>query len=105
MMPFICCRMIAITLKHGLCQDSIFGLVLYAATLCQQIKITPVIQEACRIGKMGYSLMKKRFDSSEMVPKIYFCYFGFVGVHTEPLQVCSENLRKGFEGKGLLQYS
>ena len=49
--------------------------------------------------------MKKRFDSSEMVPKICFCYFGFVGVHTEPLQVCSENLRKGFEGKGLLQYS
>lgn len=92
--------MIQLSLKHGVCQDSVFGFLQYSAILCQQHKLTPDIREACRVGKMAMALLK-RFDSSEKIlPKVYFCYFGFIGVHTEPLQTCTDRLRRGFEGEG-----
>ncbi|KAL7538257.1 hypothetical protein ACHAXR_008411, partial [Thalassiosira sp. AJA248-18] len=97
LLPWCACRMINLSLKHdGVCQDSVFAFVQYAAVLCQQCNLAPDIEEACRVGKAAMSLLK-RFDSPEIVPKVYFCYFGFVAVHTEPLQVCTDNLRKGFE--------
>ena len=96
-MPFLGCRMITLTLKYGVSQDSVFGFVQYAALLCQQCKLIPEIQEACRVGKAALSLLQN-FDSSDLVPKVYFCYFGFVAVHTESLKLCTSKLRKGFEG-------
>ena len=80
-----------LSLEHGVCPDSVFGFVQYAAMVCQQCKLALGIQEACRVGKACMSLLKK-FDSPEMVPKVYFCYLGFVATHTEPLQMCAKNL-------------
>lgn len=97
-MPYLGCRMIHLSLEHGVCPDSVFGFVQYAAMICQSSKLVPSIKEACRVGKAVMSLLK-RFDSAEIVPKVYFCYYGFVAVHTEPLQLCADKLRKGFEGK------
>lgn len=95
-MPFLGCRMVLFTLEHGVCQDSVFGFVQYASILCQQCKLIPGIQEACRVGKAAMELMKRFGSSAELMPKVTFCYYGFVATHTEPLQVCSKNLRSGF---------
>eukprot|EP00578_Thalassiosira_sp_NH16_P001854 CAMPEP_0181137228 /NCGR_PEP_ID=MMETSP1071-20121207/33599_1 /TAXON_ID=35127 /ORGANISM="Thalassiosira sp., Strain NH16" /LENGTH=1245 /DNA_ID=CAMNT_0023223979 /DNA_START=76 /DNA_END=3809 /DNA_ORIENTATION=- len=96
MMPFIGCRMIYLTLERGVCQYSVFSLTHYAAILCHQCTHVLNLQEVCRVGKAALSLLK-RFGSSEMVPRVYFCYYGFVAQYTEPLQLCTDNLRKGFE--------
>mmetsp|Transcript_29918 Transcript_29918/g.63460 ORF Transcript_29918/g.63460 Transcript_29918/m.63460 type:complete len:393 (-) Transcript_29918:234-1412(-) len=97
MLSFASCRMVRLTLEHGVCQDSVFGFTMFATVLCQQCNLpTPVIREACRVGKAVMPLLK-RFDSSEIMPSVYGCYYGFVAVHTEPLQLCADNLRKGFK--------
>lgn len=90
--------MIGLTLRHGMCEESVYSFIQYAATVCQKCRDTSGIQEACRIGKVAMSLMK-RYSSPEIVPKIFSCYFGFVAPHTEPLPVCADNLRRGFDGK------
>jgi len=90
--------MIDLTLKHGMCEESVYSFIQYAAVVCQRCRDTTGMQEACRIGKVAMSLMK-RFSSPEIVPKVYSCYFGFVALHTEPLQLCADNLRRGFDGK------
>jgi len=96
LMPFLGCRIIHLSLVHGVCQDSVFGFILYASVLCQQNKFDIDIQEACRVGRMAMSLLKS-FDSAKIIPKVNFAYYGFVALHNLPLQICSSNLRKGFE--------
>ncbi len=92
--------MIGLTLRHGVCEESIYSFIHYAAMICQRGRDVSGIQEACRVGKVAMSLLK-RFSSPEIVPKIFSCYFGFVAVHTEPLNTCADNLRSGFEGEHL----
>jgi len=91
--------MIQISLEHGVCKDSVFGFVQYAAIICNLSKSEEVkyIQEACRIGKVGMSLLQRFGSPVDIMPKAYLFYYGFVAVHTEPLQVCAENMRKSFE--------
>lgn len=93
---FPCSRMIELSLEHGLCRDSIVGLVQFASLLC--IKSNAYIEPACRIGKAVMNVLSKRFDSPEMVSKLNQYYYGFVGVHIESLESCIENLRKGYKG-------
>jgi len=96
-MAFLGCRMISISLEHGVCEDTVYGMVLYSAVLCQQCKLVSDIREACRVGNIGMSMLKRWVDSSDILPKVTHCYYGFVALHTLPLQECSDNLRKGFE--------
>jgi len=95
----IACRMIQISLEHGVCKDSIFGFVQYAAIVCNLNKSEEVkcIQEACRIGKVAMSLLQRYGSPADIMPKAYLFYYGFVAVHTEPLQICADNMRKSFE--------
>jgi len=95
----ISCRMIQISLQHGMCKDSVFGFIQYAGMTCNLSKIEEVkyIQEACRIGKAGMSLLKKYGSPVDIMPKAYLFYYGFVAVYLEPLQVCADNMRKSFE--------
>jgi hypothetical protein len=57
------------------------------------------IPTASRIGKAAMSCSIKRFHSQkqEMIPPLYMYYYHFVAYHSEPLQVCSDMLRKGFD--------
>jgi len=91
--------MIQISLEHGVCKDSVFGFVQYAAIICNFSKSEEVkyIQEACRIGKVGMSLLQRYGSPADIMPKVYFCYYGLVAVYLEPLQVCADNMRKSFE--------
>jgi len=99
MFAFLTCRIVQLTLKHGICKHSIVGFVQYAALLCGN-KTTKDIEDASRIGKLALSCLKKRFYSAEQLPKIYFAYYGLVAIHNEPLQSCSDMIQQGF-GAGM----
>ncbi|KAL3764630.1 LOW QUALITY PROTEIN: hypothetical protein ACHAW5_001823 [Stephanodiscus triporus] len=55
------------------------------------------IVDASRIGKAAMSCWKKRYHTTELSPNLYLGYYGFVAFHTEPLQVCADMLRQGFD--------
>ena len=94
--PFLCCRMVQLSIIHGLCKNSILGFIQYAAMLCQS-KAAKDIQLACKIGKTAIHLLK-RFDSSkELISTLFFLYYGFVAIHMEPIQSCADMLRRGFD--------
>ena len=97
-MPFLACRHIELCLKHGIDKYGAYGFLQYSAIMCQQTQLVDDIKDACRIGKIAMALLK-RFDSSELYSRTTFGYYGFVAVHTNPLQTCTSNLRKGFEGE------
>ena len=97
LMPFIACRIVKLSLEHGIFKDSILGFLQYSAILCQQTKPGLPIDNACRVGKVAMKLLD-RFDSSDLIARTHFCYYGVVATHTEPLQHCTDQLRKGFEG-------
>jgi len=96
MLPFACCRMAHLTLEHGVCEDSVLGLVIYCGFICQSTKQASVIREMGRVGKVIMNLLK-RFDSSAIMPYVYHFYYGYMSTHTVPLQLCTYNLRVGFK--------
>ena len=104
MTPLIACRMIKLSLDHGVCKDSIFGFVQYAAVICHQSKEVKYIREACRIGKAAMALLNRFGSHVDIGPEICLIYYSFVAPHTEPLQLCTENLRKGFKGKQIMSW-
>ena len=95
--------MVGLTLKHGVCDESVYSFIQYASITCQKCRDLSKMQEACRIGKIAMSLLR-RFNSPELVPKTFGCYYGFVAIHSEPLHVCVDYLRRGFDGKAPILY-
>lgn len=89
--------MIHITLEHGVCSDSVVGLVQFAVVLCQDSNAH--ISAANHIGRVAMTLLLKRFDASILLPKLYYAYYGFVAIHTEKIQTCMAMLRNGFKGE------
>lgn len=72
------CRMLDLTLEHGVSKYSATCLVCYA--------MTRSTKEGYRIGKMAISLLQ-RFDAVDQIPSIYLCFYGHVAIYVEPLQV------------------
>jgi len=97
MFPFLVCRMVELTMKHGICKYSVMGFVMYAAVLCGKSSTSKDIKFASYIGKAAITCLKKRFQAAVQVPKVYFSYYGYVAFHTEPLQLCAQMLRQGFD--------
>jgi hypothetical protein len=99
MMIWGSCRTIKLSLENGISPDSLFGFLLYSGTVCMQSKSSAAIKEACRVGKAVISLVNRPgFQSTLIVPRAMFVYYGLVAIWTESLQLCTTNLRKGFEG-------
>jgi hypothetical protein len=92
MHPFFACRTVQLTMTRGLCESSIAGLVHFAICMGQHD-----IDGASRIGKAAMSCLKKRYHTSEQLPRLYFLYYGSFAHHTEPLQSCADMLRQGFD--------
>jgi hypothetical protein len=92
MHPFFACRIVQLTMTRGLCESSIAGLVHFAICVGKHD-----IDGASRIGKAAMSCLKKRYHTSEYLPRLYLLYYGFFAHHTEPLQSCADMLRQGFD--------
>ena len=120
MVPFFTCRMVQISMKHGICKYTLTGehpflcihcyntapplifpslrfagLVQFAGMSCSNIMIRD-IKGAIRIGKMAMSAMKRRFGSStETLPNLHLAYYGFVSVFCDPVQSTLAGLCRG----------
>jgi hypothetical protein len=96
---FIACRMTKLSLDHGLSKDSLVGFLSYAVSSCYHSKEVHCIREAHKIAGDTILLLKRFGSSIDAEPDLCLLYYGYVAQHTEPWQLCTENLRKGFEGK------
>ncbi|KAL3797054.1 hypothetical protein ACHAW5_009640 [Stephanodiscus triporus] len=97
MLPLFACRRVKLTMEKGLCKYSIMGFVSYAWALCDSKIVKKDIEDASRIGKAAMSCWMTRYRTTELLPNLYLCYYGFVAFHTEPLQACANMLRQGFD--------
>ena len=98
MLPFLACRMVQLTIENGLCMHSLTGFIVLAALLCKK-SMGDEIDILCgtKIGKAVMSCLSQRYNA-EKIPVTYSLYYGFVAWHiSEPLQICVEKLRQGFE--------
>ena len=95
--------MLELTIENGVCQYSMFSFASYAVVIvCYQSKDVAIVREAIRIGKAGLALMK-RFPSPVILSEVIFNYYGMVAIWYEALEVCSKQLKRGFEGKSRLK--
>jgi hypothetical protein len=97
MLPFITCRMVQLTMEKGRCKYSIMGFVNYSWALSMGKIEKKDIEDASLIGKAAMSCWMKRYHTTELLPNLYLIYYGFVAFHTEPMQVCADMLRQGFD--------
>ena len=96
-LPFLACRMVQLTMENGLCMDSLTGFIVLAALLCKKSMGDDIdILCATKIGKAAMTCLSQRY-SAEKIPVTYSVYYFFVAWHSEPLQICAEKLRRGFE--------
>ena len=79
--------------------DSLVGLIQHCATVCQ-ISIKNV-EGAYRLGNIALNIMR-RFDLPDLDIKLYRNHYGFIAINVEPIQSCSQMLRKAFEGMHLI---
>ena len=71
-MAFFVCRVVEITLEHGVCEESVYGLAQYAGVALTTCKEEVEIRESCRVSKTAMILLQKRYQSKpELVPKVY----------------------------------
>jgi len=82
----ICCRMVELTLAHGVTKHSVMGLLQYSAALCQRssckTEIASHVQAPCIIAKLAMSLLN-RIESSDIIGRVYFIYYGLIGWFTD----------------------
>ncbi|KAL3800186.1 hypothetical protein HJC23_001107 [Cyclotella cryptica] len=89
-LPYVACRIVNLSLRHGLCSDSPLGLVVYAVSL-----LNTDIDEAYRLGKLGLSL-HETFDSKEKHPRLKCAVYGFLAFYREPLQSVVDLLKNNY---------
>ena len=97
MLPYLSCKTVDLTLKHGMCKYSLMGLIQFALVLCRN-KLAMDIPGSSRIGNAVVSCLKNRYPSAvDQLPRVYFSYYGLVAFHTETLQSCTDMIRQGFD--------
>jgi len=90
----ICCRMVELSLTHGVTKFSAMGVIHYVSNIVQSG--TNDITVLCKIGKLAIALLNQ-FESSDILARSYFVYYGFVAHYTDPIQSCDDMLEKGFQ--------
>uniref|UniRef100_A0A7S4K8D1 Orc1-like AAA ATPase domain-containing protein n=1 Tax=Odontella aurita TaxID=265563 RepID=A0A7S4K8D1_9STRA len=84
------CRMVQLSLSHGVSSDSAFGFACYGMILCGQLADTA---GGYRFGKLALSTMN-RFDTKENLARVVAIVHGFIFNWTEPIQAslpCHKN--------------
>lgn len=69
------------------------GFVLYALALCQMNHDLP---KAFGIGKLAMQFLDQ-FESTDIVARVHFLYYGFVAQFFDPVQSCCIKLKEVFE--------
>lgn len=78
MIKRITCRLVELTLEHGVSKYTALSLLRFAMTM------PPM--KGNRIGKMAISLAEK-FGAVDQIPMVYLCFYGYIAVYAQPFQV------------------
>ena len=88
---WLTCRLVEISIEHGLCKYAAAGFAYLACILCSK---SESMKDGYRFGKIGMAHLK-RFDEPSQVPNFYLSYYGYVAFLFEPLQNVANQLRRG----------
>ena len=91
MAPFIACRIIQLSLRHGMSGISSLGLSVYGMFLSGMFL---KFDEAYVYGQLSLRLLD-RFTGREWLPRTYSAVYGVINVYKDPLRDCLEPLRQG----------
>eukprot|EP00566_Odontella_aurita_P003945 CAMPEP_0113548892 /NCGR_PEP_ID=MMETSP0015_2-20120614/13136_1 /TAXON_ID=2838 /ORGANISM="Odontella" /LENGTH=1244 /DNA_ID=CAMNT_0000449553 /DNA_START=102 /DNA_END=3833 /DNA_ORIENTATION=+ /assembly_acc=CAM_ASM_000160 len=89
----IACRMLQLSLSHGVCRESAVAFAANGLLLCGLLGDTA---GGYRLGKVALSLVD-RFNANECLARVYATVYGFVNVWIEPLQSSLPPLKKAIE--------
>jgi len=81
LMPIILCRMVDLTVRHGISETSAFGCAGFAFI---QIAVRDDVDAAVLWSEFARSLVQ-RLDGRKMAPKVELLALGFVGSRNQPL--------------------
>ena len=95
MLKWFACKLVDLTFEHGVCKYSALGIMRFSMVLSG--KLIHDVDGAYRVGKMAMKLLEQFDDSTELLPMIYLCYYGYIAVHIEPFQSCADMLKCGME--------
>lgn len=97
MLPLISCRMIRLTLDHGLSAESSMSFVSYGLVLCGNHFYQ--YGEAFKYSRLGISIAEK-FGMLHLTAKVASIFYGFVSSWKSPMRVCllplKETMQIGF---------
>ena len=90
LLPLIAFRIVRLSLTHGVCNESPFGIAVYSLILAGFLGDA---LGASRFGKLALKLADK-FQARDQLARISFVLYGFVFIWTEPIQAC---INKNFD--------
>jgi len=97
--PFVCCKMMEITLKHGTNPRGHMALISFSSILCQSSSdLLKNIDKACEIGKLGIDMLETQYNPAEVLDvraQSVLVYYGLLAPFTLPLQTCASKLKAG----------
>ena len=93
MVALLTCRLVEISLEHGVCKYTAAGFGYLSAMLCGKFKS---MQDGLVIGRIGLSYLK-RYDDPGQVPGYYLAYYGFVAFLFEKFEFVAKQLRRGMD--------
>jgi predicted ATPase len=87
---FFACRMLRITLEHGICSIGLCSFSLYGMAL---IAAFGMYEEASRYSRLGVSLLEQG-DGVEYMARLFAAHYGCIAGFTEPMVGCLQPLLK-----------
>eukprot|EP00804_Cyclotella_cryptica_P028367 CCRYP_016428-RA/>CCRYP_016428-RA protein AED:0.11 eAED:0.11 QI:153/1/1/1/1/1/4/1078/1095 len=86
-------RMVDMTMNYGYCEESVFGVASFAATL---VRILGDIDEGASCARMALALVSKfRHCVDMLLPAVYAAVYGLVLIWKEPIQATLGPLVRG----------
>lgn len=92
-LPIVICRMIQLSLSHGVCRESAFAFACYGITL---IGVSGNVEESYRIGNLALGLID-RFEARESFARTHCTVYGFLNPWIDPVQSCLPPLKHAID--------
>lgn len=86
---FLACRMVRLSISHGLCTESAAAFASYGMVLCG---LSRNFSGGYRYGKLALSIFEK-FQAREQLPLIYSAVYANINPWREPIQSCLPPLK------------